>query len=131
MDRRVHEHVLVAGQLGMKTDPELDHAADASPVLHQQLAGRRPVDTGDDLHQRALAGAVAPNQPDRVARVDAKGDVPQRPEFLRPLPSSAVQEAECARFQLTGRVVSQVELFREAAGFEHGRHQTRSANCSS
>ena len=49
--------------------------ADLDPALG------RLEDAGDQPQQRRLAGAVAPDEPDRLARLDREGDVAQRPDL--------------------------------------------------
>ena len=88
VDRGVQEHVLAAGQLGMKPDAELDHRRDPRVPRDEQAPARRPVNGGDELQERALARSVAPDQADRFAAVDPQRDLLQRPELLDRLPGA-------------------------------------------
>ena len=63
----VDEHVLAAGDLGMKAGAELDQRGDRGRrTVHG--AGRRFRDAGDELERRALAGAVAADDAVGAAR---------------------------------------------------------------
>ena len=50
--------------------------------MHVDRALGRPDDPGEDLEQRALAGAVRADDRQRLAALDAQVDVAQRPELL-------------------------------------------------
>ena len=80
--REAHQHavedaVLAGGQLRVEAHAELDEGRDAAG--HTDAAGVGPVDAREDLQQAALAGPVAPDDPEELALVDVEGDVPQRP----------------------------------------------------
>ena len=47
-------------------------------AVEDDLAAVRLVDPGEDLHQRALAGAVLPDEPEDFAGMDFEADVLQR-----------------------------------------------------
>ena len=53
--------------------------------LHRNLPAVRPEHTGDDLHQRALAGPVRPHQPVDLARAHLKRSGLQRDDRVEPL----------------------------------------------
>ena len=64
-DRRVHEDVLAAGELGVEAGAELEQRGQPAPG--DDLALVRLQDAGDALEQRRLAGAVVAEDPDRRA----------------------------------------------------------------
>ncbi len=80
-DRAVEEDVLAPGELGVEARPDLEDAADAA-------ADRQAVPSvGGVIRVRSfssvdLPGAVAPDEPDDLARLDLERDVLQRPELL-------------------------------------------------
>jgi hypothetical protein len=57
----------------VKPGPDLDQRANAAPDLDRTVA--RPEDTGDQLQQRRLAGAVLTDDAKRLARLDIEADV--------------------------------------------------------
>ncbi len=66
---------------GWKPGPDLEQRAD--PPAHARCGPSVGVrDPGQQLEQRALAGAVRTDQADDLARLDAQRDVAQRPERL-------------------------------------------------
>jgi hypothetical protein len=77
-DRAVQVDVLPSRQLRMKARPHLEQRADAAGDLGPP--GRRFGDAGQDLQQRALAGAVVANQPDHVAVANFERHVAQCPQ---------------------------------------------------
>ena len=77
-DRAVQVDVLAPGQLGVEAGADLEQRADAAGDLGP--AGGRLGDARQDLEQRALAGAVAADDPDHLARTDLERDVAQRPD---------------------------------------------------
>ena len=79
-DRAVQEDVLAAGQLRVEAGADLEQRAD--PAAQPRLALGRRRDPGEDLEQRALAGAVVADDPEGLAALDLEVDVPQRPELL-------------------------------------------------
>ena len=76
----VDEDVLAAGDLGMKAGAELDQRRDAA--VDRDRARRRPADAGDQLQHRALAGAVATDDAERLAGGDVERHALQRFEGL-------------------------------------------------
>ena len=80
-DRAVQEDVLAAGELGMEARAHLEQRSD--PAAQPRLAPRRRRDPGEDLEQRALAGAVVADHAEGLAALHLEVDVPQRPELLR------------------------------------------------
>ncbi len=77
---RVEEDVLATGEVRVESRTELEQRGDAPALLDR--ARRRLDDAADDLQQRALAGAVVPDQADRAAGADVETDVAERPEVL-------------------------------------------------
>ena len=74
----------------MEAGAELEQAADA-PARGDLPAGRLD-DPGDEPQQRRLAGAVATDEPDGLARLDVHRDAVERPDLLRPGAASRDQE---------------------------------------
>ena len=70
----VEDDVLARGELGVEADAELDERRD--PPGHPDPARVGAVDAGEDLQQRALARAVAPDDPEELALVDVERDAP-------------------------------------------------------
>ena len=60
---------------GSKPTPSSMNGA-SRPAIRMR-AGVGPVDAGEDLEQRALAGAVAPDDPEELPLVNVEGDVAQ------------------------------------------------------
>src|SRR5204862_2084110 len=76
----VVEHYLSAGYFRMETGAELDHRRD--PPVDLDGSFRRLGDAGDQLQQRALAGSVPADDPERAPLRHGEGDVVQRREPL-------------------------------------------------
>ena len=66
----VEHDVLARGQLGVEADAELDERR--QPPGHADAPGVGAVDARHDLQQRALARAVAPDDPEELALVDVE-----------------------------------------------------------
>ncbi len=64
----------------MEPGSNLEEAADAAVELDRPLG--RLGDAREELEQRALAGAVAADEPEDLALPDLEGDVAQRPQSL-------------------------------------------------
>ena len=80
------------------------------------------MDRGDQLQERALAGAVAADQADRFAASDLQGHVLQRPELFDRLPVFRTEQAQEPDFQLHRRVVPEQELLGDVSRLNHRRH---------
>src|SRR6266545_278580 len=63
-DRPVEEDVLAPGEVGMESRAELEQRSDAAADLRRPRC--RLDDPREDPEQRALAGAVSPDEPDRA-----------------------------------------------------------------
>ncbi len=79
-DGAVQVDVLASGELGVESGSDLEQAPDATSDPHLARAGLG--DPAQDLEQGALARPVAPDDADRLARLDVEVDVFQRPESL-------------------------------------------------
>ena len=79
--RPVEEDVLAPRELGVKAGSDLEQRGRPAVELDASLGRQR--DARQQLEHRALAGAVAADDPDRLAVVNVEADVLQRPE-LRP-----------------------------------------------
>src|SRR5271157_6511863 len=86
-DAAVEKDVLAAGELGMEPGADFQQAGNTPANL--DLAGRRPGDPRQDLQQCALAGSVAADDADHLARTDVKIHVLDGPEHLMILPTIA------------------------------------------
>ncbi len=75
----VEHDVLARRELGVEADAELDERR--QPPGHADPPGVGAVDARHDLQQRALAGAVAPDDPEELALVDVEGDAAQRAQL--------------------------------------------------
>src|SRR5207244_3316337 len=69
-------------ELRMEACAELEQRAD--PSGDRDAARGRLDDPGDQAQEGRLPGAVAPDQADRLARLDPDGDVPERPDVGPP-----------------------------------------------
>jgi hypothetical protein len=79
-DRAVEEHVLAPGQIRMESRTDLEQRADAT--LDRRTSRRRRRDAGEQLEQRALAGAVSSDEAERLAVRHVERDVTERPELI-------------------------------------------------
>ena len=77
-DRRRELRVVQPRQVGVEADAELDERDD--PAALADLATGRVRHAGQALQRGALAGAVRPDQRERLAGLDAEGHVVQRLE---------------------------------------------------
>ena len=77
-DGAVEIDVLAAGQFGVKAGAHLQQRTDAPLDLHLPLGGCG--DAREDLEQRALARAVAPDDAHDLAALHLEVDVAQRPD---------------------------------------------------
>jgi hypothetical protein len=126
-ERPVDLDVLPPGQLRVERRADLEQCPDAPPGPGPSLG--RIGDPREQLEQRALARAVAPDDADPVALLDRQGHVAQRPELLSraaaPAPQQRPRERFGDRVVHVGLVAEQVALS-EPLGFDDV-HQTRSA----
>ena len=73
VDRPVEVDVLASAEIGVEAGAELEQRCDAPTCLDP--ARRRLDDPRDDTQQRRLAGAVAADEPDGIARLDGERHV--------------------------------------------------------
>ena len=66
-------------QLGVEADSELDERGQTT--RHPDRAGVGAVDAGEDLQQRALPGAVAPDDAEELTPADVEGDPVERAQL--------------------------------------------------
>ncbi len=92
VNRRRELDVFPPGEFGIESRAELEDRGDAA--THGDASRRRPQRARDQLQQRRLAGAVAAQDADRLARLDRERDVAQRPEFRVELPAPAKQRLQ-------------------------------------
>src|SRR5581483_6678478 len=78
--RAVEEDVLAPGEVGVEARADLDQRPHAPLYVDVALGGLR--DPGQDLQQRALAGAVPPDEAHDFSLRDFEGDVLQRPDVV-------------------------------------------------
>ena len=81
-DRRVHQDVVVRGQIGIESRAELQQRHD--PADADDAAGGRGDHPRQDLQQGRLAGAVRTDHAQDGAGLDAEPHVAKRPEVARP-----------------------------------------------
>ena len=72
-----HDRVLRAAEVGVEAEAELEQRGDAAADAEAALGRLRGA--GEDLEQRALAGAVGADDADRLAGGDLEADVAQHP----------------------------------------------------
>ena len=77
-DRAIQVDVLAPGEVGMKAGAHLEQRPDATDDAN--ATGRRLRDSRENLEQRALAGAVSPDDAERRTRLHVERDVAQRPD---------------------------------------------------
>ena len=109
---RVDHHVVAGGEVGVEADAQLDERRQPPPDA--QLAGVDAVDPGEALQERALAAAVAPDDPEELAFRDLHADVVDRLKH--------VERARAERMQgaLLERVVLLVGQPERLADAQHG-----------
>ena len=90
VDRAVQVDVLAAGEVGVEAGAELEQRRDAAARLDAP-AGRLD-DPRDEAQQRRLAGAVAADEADGVARLGRERDVAQRLHVARTAPAARDEE---------------------------------------
>src|SRR5262249_17147782 len=78
-DRPVEINVLPSREVGMEARSHLDQGADAAADGKRSVCRGR--DAGEDLENRALAGAVRPDQSDGLAPPDLEAHVTEGPEL--------------------------------------------------
>ena len=134
-DRTVQEDVLAAGELRVKTRPDLEQAANSSADLRP--AGGRSRDARQDLEQRRLAGAVAADDADDFACLRLERDVADGPDRLflfAPVTRSPALELlhdRIAERSVGGLVLPDAVLLRQSFRDDRRRHQIVSANMGS
>ena len=97
----VEDHVVARREVRVEADAELDERR--HPAVDPDLAARRLVDAGDQLEQRALARAVAPDDAEELALLDREGDVADRVEAVERAPAERVQRTLLERVHLLVR----------------------------
>ncbi len=81
---RVDDDVVVRGQLGVETNPQLDERRQPAADGQVSAAVRvvHPVDAGEALEQRALPAPVPSHDAEHLALLDLERDVLDRSEFV-------------------------------------------------
>jgi hypothetical protein len=87
----VEDDVVGGGEVGVEADAELDEGRQPAPDRDRPAVDR--VDARQALQQRALARAVASDDPEELALLDLEGDVAQRDEVLGVPAAQRVQRA--------------------------------------
>ena len=120
----------------MEPGPDLEEAA--HPAVEGGLARGRLSDPREDLQERALAGTVAPDDPDDLARPDLEADVLQGPELLglarcaaapasqgggRQAPQALPQRAVARGVPVLGDAVALAEVFNADRRVHDSNHQ--------
>ena len=101
----------------MEPGSELEEPRHA-PALTDQSLGR-PKDPGDHLQERALAGAVVPDQREELPLGDVERDVAQGPEILGAGPAG-----EQTLLQRRGLLPVDPEALGEVLHLDRGRHSS-------
>ena len=134
-DGAVQVDVLAAGQLGMEACSDLEKGA--HPAVDASFALGRLGDARQDLQERALPGAVLPDDPQHISLVDVEIDVAQRPDGIAPIGLGAIpQAAESSSNGVTqgaiaGRHTADSVLFAQIAYGDSQVTHTMSANVRS
>ena len=117
-DRAVEIDVLARGKVGVKARAELDEGSNAPAGLHRALG--RLQNAGDDFQKRALAGAVQPDDAERIALFERERYVPQRPELLKmELPAHGLDEIFLDAVDL---LRAEIEHHRNIVDFNNAAH---------
>src|SRR5205085_9489236 len=87
VDGAVEEDVLAAREVRMEPGAELEQRSD--PPAGLGLPRARLDDPRKHAQERRLPGAVAADETDGAAGLDAERDVPQRDDLLRARPSQS------------------------------------------
>src|SRR6266700_98237 len=95
--RAVEVDIFAPGQVRVKAGADLEQRANAS--ADGRGASSRSRDSGQDLEQRALAGAVAPDDAEYFALGHGKAHVLQRPDRLETIRLTATPESLQSRRQ--------------------------------
>jgi hypothetical protein len=120
-DGAAEEDVLTAGQLRMEPGADLDHGGDLPGEGDRALGGCG--DPPEQLEQRALSGAVPPDDADGFAAADLEGDVAKSPELL--VGGTAAEEAGETRRAAAARtpdVIALGHLLAPDVDRAHGGH---------
>ena len=79
-ERAAEQDVVATGQVLVEAGTQGQQAGHVADDVDRALG--RVDDPGQDLEERALAGAVRPDDRERLAALDVQVDVPQRPELV-------------------------------------------------
>src|SRR5262245_33981989 len=79
-DGALEEHVLPTGEVGMESRSHFDQRA--SSAVEVTSAPVRSQDAREDLENRGLARSIGTDNAKRLAVIDLKRDILNRPEFL-------------------------------------------------
>ncbi len=121
VNRRIQQHVLLAGELRMEAGAELDHAGDVCAAADAEVSARRSVDSRDQLEERALARAIPSDERQRLPIRYSQGHAAKRPELLVACPRRGPEQGQRPHLDLTG-IVAQHEALREIARLDYQRH---------
>ena len=122
----VKKDVFKTRQFGIESHPQLDKGSDAPMGDYLTFGGNQ--DTGNNLQQGALAGAVVPQKTQRLATFNGETHIIQRQEVLAPFPLAGMKERQEAGFDPHGAIVAKDELLAQMVHDDGGRgHDQRSS----
>ena len=78
-NRTAQKYILASGEFGVKTGADFQQTSDAAVQLNS--AGGGFGDSGNDLEQRRLSGAVSTDNTQNLAVFDFKADILQCPQL--------------------------------------------------
>ncbi len=116
----VEDDVFARGQLHVEADPELDERR--QPPRHADRPGVGAVDAREAFQQRALAGAVAADDPEELALADVERDVVERAQDPVVAGRERSHHALLQRVDAVGR---DPEGLLQAAGLDRDRARRR------
>src|SRR6185503_7013279 len=122
-ERPAEQDVLDAGEIDVEARAEAEQARDLAADVHDALV--RAHDPRQDLEERALAGAVRPDDPQRLAVAQLERDMLERPEPLGRLAQHEVRDRGSDR-RLAGEpeVVPDAQVLGLDGIWHRGRHRT-------
>src|SRR6516164_2260658 len=91
-NRAVEIDILATGELRVKAGADLEQACDSPPKDYSPLG--RLGDAAQDLEECALAGSIAPDNPQDLAALDLKAYIFEGPELLHLITQNDLSSAD-------------------------------------
>src|SRR5262249_9412563 len=110
--------VLPAGGFHLEAEHDVEQRTD--PALHFAGAAGGRIDAGQHAQQRALAGAIVPEDADAITVVQAQIDAIQRPHFDVGVYRTAIQVMNQVLLQGDAALVAHPELQRDVVQYDAG-----------